>query len=155
MPWRDGAVEAAIATTAGAKLAKTALAGAVAAVATVEAPMMDTLAADIGLRPSVLSGALMGAIVLGLVATGAPRDRLRCAFAGFLVSWMISGGLIWLIGTASAPPAEAEGALGGLVSAGGTSVGEAWTALARRSAPAVVASVADRVLKRGGGDAKS
>lgn len=155
MPWRDGAVEAAIATTAGAKLAKTALAGAVAAVATVEAPMMDTLAADIGLRPSVLSGALMGAIVFGLVATGAPRDRLRRAFAGFLVSWMISGGLIWLIGTASALPADAERPLAGLVSAGGIYVAEAWIAYARRSAPAVVASVADRVLKRGGGDAKS
>lgn len=156
MPWRDGAVETAIATTAGAKVAKTALAGIVAAAATIEAPLMDTLAADIGLRPSVLAGALMGAIVFALVATGAPRERLRRASAGFLVSWMISGGLIWLVGRVVALPVDAERALAGLVSAGGVYAAEAWVAYARRSAPSVIASVADRLLKRGegGGDAK-
>lgn len=154
MPWRDGAVEAAIATTAGAKIGKTALAGLVAAVASVDAPLMDTLAADVGLRPSVMAGALMGAVVFALVANGAPLDRLRRAFAGFVVSWMVTGALIWLFGKAVAVPADVERAVAGAIAAAGVYLAEGWIGYSRRRGPEVIAGVADRLLKRGGDDVK-
>lgn len=154
MPWRDGALDAAIATTAGAKIGKTALSGLVAAVATVDAPLMDTWASDVGLRPSVLAGALMGAVVFALVANGAPLDRLRRAFAGFVVSWLLTGALIWLAGKAVVLPVDVERAIAGAVAAAGVYLAEGWIGFSRRRAPEVVASVAGRLLKAGGGDAK-